>query len=333
MSHFETGFSFQKDINFFSELKPRVSEQNHCFSLDHSFLEQSIQLTHEFYSPSSEVTVPYLKKEASDVAQTISSVNGFQSVFFTGFPFYALNPDQTLINVSEIDSFLEKTKKLIIEDSIQNPSGWRCPSCQKENNLPDLKQICKPCDRVSLKPRIFFSALPDLDVTVLVDNPKNETEIELKKILGNLGYAQSDFDIYCSAIRTSNILAELKNGKTPEEKLLIDLHIWSKSDFDNCLKKMNLGETNIQIPTRSLHMDWEDDELNFWFDFVFSLTPSHIASSTLEKDINQTRKNFSARYSKSEIIEIIETMSPRAQRLIKCDEIKNILLQKIDSWK
>lgn len=312
-------------VNITKELDPR-------FLIEHSSVQEIIQLTKEFYSPS-EVVTSYLISETNELVKKIGSLTEFKGVFLLGFPFYAINKDQKPIRVPEIDSFIEQIGSFAIEDAKQNPSGWKCPSCQKTNQPSNLKEFCQPCNSVILKPRKFFSALPDLDIIVLVEKHDHKTEKEIQEIFITSGYTQSDTDIYESAIKTGRFLKKIKDGIVPIEKIPIDLHIWSKNDLNRSLKKTSLGETDIQIPTRSLRVNWEDNYLNFWFDFIFSLTPRNILDIEIMENITKTRNEILKQFSINEIIKTVGTMSERASRLINCDEVETVLSQRLENWR
>lgn len=317
-----------------NNLKPRFDIESNLseFSIRHSTIRSVLQLTHEFYLPT-ESTISYLVNESADVANLLSSIEGFVVMFSTGFPFYAIDKDKKPILVEEIGSFIGDTKELTDMDEIKNPEEWKCPVCQKRNNLPNINEYCKPCEAVSLKPRRVISAIPDLDVTILVDKPTQEIETEMKVRLVNLGYTQSDIDIYRSVYETHQVLNCLRTGDQTKVKFPIDLHIWSRDNFDDCLKKMNKGETKIEIPTRSLHTDWVDDKMNFWFDFVFSLTPSMSRDGNIDMRIQEARKILADKYSTSEIVALVSSMSSRAQRLVDCADVREVLIKKIETWK
>src|SRR5258706_5292443 len=140
-------------------------------NLSHEELQGMVDLTKDFYKGSQEVG-NYLFKESHKVSDDLSKIPGVVGTIGLGYPFYAINTEgKDPVHVPEISNFLETTRELVDEDMRYNPEGWKCPGCQLENKLPDLKTLCKPCDLVKLKPRDVFKALPDLDVIVIVDNP------------------------------------------------------------------------------------------------------------------------------------------------------------------
>lgn len=302
------------------------------FSIKHSDIRSVLQLTHDFYLPT-EASISYLVQESDDVANLLSSIEGYVVMFSTGFPFYAIDKNKKPILVEEIGSFIEDTKQLTDKDEMKNPEEWNCPVCQKRYNLPNINEYCKPCEQVYLKPRKIISTIPDLDVTILLEKPNLEIEAEMKARLVDLGYTQSDIDIYRSIQETHEVLECLRAGSQTKVKFPIDLHIWTRDDFDRCLEKMNRGETKIEIPTRSLHTDWVDDKMDFWFDFVFSLTPNISRDKSINMRIQEARRILVNRYSMDEIITLVGSMSSRAQRLVNCAKVREVLVDRIETWK
>lgn len=298
----------------------------------HSELTSLVGLTRDFYSPE-KMASGYLKKESVDVANILSGINGVLSVFSLGFPFYAIDSKGNQIAINEIDSFLEGIQNLIRSDEEKNPSGWECPSCQRVNLLPNINGFCKPCDKTVLKPRKIISAIPDLDVVALVEQPNCDTETEMRERLRENGYLQSDIDIYGSIIGTREAMSSFNQGRRTDYKIPIDLHIWSREDFNRGTDRLCWGETEVKIATRSLHEGWVDNELNFLFDFSFSLTPFWVRDPDTDDKLRSTRRNLSRRYGNAEIVKIIGEVSPRADRLMKCQSVKTVFLEKIEGWR
>ena len=112
----------QKATGTLGEVVKLATELDPRFVLDHAFVQEVLQLTHEFFLPN-EFTITYLMQEAKELAGKLSSVKGFKAAFFTGFPFYAVDPDQKPIKVSEIGLFIEAIRHSANEDAVQNPEG------------------------------------------------------------------------------------------------------------------------------------------------------------------------------------------------------------------
>ena len=93
--------------------------------------------------------------------------------FGTGYPFYVLdsNLEGQLPIIKEqlrYNNELYKESKYVQQ--------WLCEECLKLNSkqMPDLKQICKPCPQVkdSIKPRKVVNRLPDIDMWMICGDDK-----------------------------------------------------------------------------------------------------------------------------------------------------------------
>ncbi len=92
------------------------------------------------------------------------------------------------------------------------------------------------------------------------------------------------------------------------------------------------GETNVTILTRSLHSKWEDNAINFWFDFVFSITDYNIKDPELTALMSSTRSKLKEKYKPDDIIAMASKASPRAARLLASEDVREVLSKKIESW-
>jgi hypothetical protein len=289
-----------------------------------------MEVTRSFYAPNFE-TIKLISKENTEIAKLLQPIDEVVAVIGTGFPYYAVDQSGNPIPVTEINDFLNNVVRLVSNDQEMNPEGWKCPNCQHENNLPDLKTHCKPCTQVELKPRDLFKALPDLDITVIAKNPSLWTEKTIQELLKNEGYVQTDTAIGTTVINTADRLENVQNGHGQKTKLPIDLHIWSSSEFQSRLDGIGTNSKQVLIPTRSLHTKWEDDEMDLQFDFLFSLTPIS-ATAEIKQLINTTRVKLSE-IPIEQLISAVSTPSARATRLMACPEVRQVFIDRIQSWK
>jgi hypothetical protein len=288
-------------------------------------------LTEKFFGASKNVT-DYLYREAQNLSRELVSVEGFVGTFGLGYPFYALTPEGVPVHAAEIYNFIELTRQKINEDARMNPEGWNCLACQLVNYLPDLKSKCKPCDLVALKPRDVFKGLPDLDMVIVVDNPNATTEQAVEAITNRMGYLQADTNIAQAINRTKSVLHDLISGKEPSQKLPVDIHIWSREAFEQCMEQVASGIDSVTIIGRSLHMNWENNPINFWFDFVFSLTEINMQDPEFQKKIAAARKRLKDTVGVEKIVQMVEATSPRAASLLRTQAIHDILVARLTSW-
>ncbi|MCX7928706.1 MAG: hypothetical protein N2558_03415 [Patescibacteria group bacterium] len=300
--------------------------------MSHAVLSEVLELTRRFYGGSKEV-VEYLLQESHEVAKNLLEVPGVVGVAGLGYPFYVITEkDKSPISVPEIYNFLDLIKSYLDQDMLANPDGWICPRCQMENQLPDLKTFCKPCKLVNLKPRDIFRAVPDLDVVTIVDNPTVDTELKIQEVLKSLGYIQSDINIRDSVERTRKALLALNEGSIPDMKVPVDVHIWRRDEVLKLLDLVSGGEPKVFIRSRALHSVWEDHDINFWVDFVFSFTSIELRDEELAEKIASTRRFLKGRYTLDQIIDFVAGSSPRFTRLLSYQKVRDVLKDRIESW-
>ena len=292
--------------------------------IPHSYLAKIVDLTGKFYTPSIEI-MDAIRKENTVVAGLLKDIPGLKSILGTGYPYYAINSQGVLIQVNEIHNFLHSVQNDISADERQNPNGWPCDTCHRVKKLPDLKSECKPCQSVKLKPRTILKAIPDLDITLIIQSPNLEKEKQIETILNRNGFNQTDNNISLSLDTTHNRLQN-NTGKLP-----LDIHIWSESDFIYKLLKLKAGEqTNIE--TRSLHSSWVNDSMDLSFDLLFSLTPIKYFDNQIKQLIERTQNYIAVNYSTNYLVDLVRNSSDRAARLLTQPEIYNNLVNRINSW-
>ena len=277
--------------------------------------------------------VDYLGKEARALAEDLRTVPGIAGIAGLGYPFYAVDKTGKTVHVPEIPHFLEKTLHLLATDERAHPGGWLCPHCQSQRNLPDLKTYCQPCPLVTFKPRDLFKALPDVDLVIFAENA-GDIEPAVERMLAERGYRQSDTNI-ASSLKTTSAVLDTILGKQQDvgAKLPIDVHIWALPDVRRCLDAIARGEPRASITSRSLHSRWEDNPLNFWFDFVFSLTELVPSTPELAHNIARTRQALVEQLTDEEIISIVRASSERATRLLSHSEVERTLRERLQSWR
>lgn len=302
--------------------------------IPHDVLNEIIDLVREFYSGSRQVA-DYLKTQAKELSEALKEVPGFQAIFGLGYPFYVAKEGEDVIEVPEIYSFIHKIRDLVAKDLASHPEGWICPNCQENSVLPDLKTYCKSCSLVEVKPRELLSVIPDLDIVVIIDNPDERTERKITEILAKFGYAQSDTDIKRALEETRQAMGLILRGDTSSvAKVPIDAHIWSLQAFKECMELVESGETKVTIQGRALHMQWENHIINFWFDFMFSLTLINNQNEELKKQIVNTRRKMFDLYQDKEddLISVVASMSDRARRLLESEQIRRLFIARFKEW-
>ena len=222
-------------------------------------------LTSRYYA---EIYRKYAEELVNNLIINIGS--SLEGAFGVGFPFYLLSPElPETFEVEEYRRFIEETRENLSNSMQQNNIGWICPTCQLENQLPDLKKMCNQCTQVGFKPRNLFRALPDSDTVVVVNLEKYSLEEIFDKIIRNNNLMVSDLNIR-EAI--DNFLLGVEQN-IPSLHVLLDLHVVTTSTFYEALEKVRQGLTNFLVPVHSYRGRWVENELPFWYDFMLSATP------------------------------------------------------------
>lgn len=324
----------QKALDAYKAILAAAQAVNPDLVIPHDVLNNIIDLVREFYSGSRQVA-EYLKAQALEISEALKKVPGFVAIFGLGYPFYVAKEGEDVIEVPEIYSFIHKIRDLVAKDLASHPEGWICPNCQENSVLPDLKTYCKSCSLVEVKPRELLSVIPDLDIVVIIDNPDERTERKITEILAKFGYAQSDTDIKRALEETRQAMGLILRGDTSSvAKVPIDAHIWSLQAFKECMELVESGETKVTIQGRALHMQWENHIINFWFDFMFSLTLINNQNEELKKQIVNTRRKMFDLYQDKEddLISVVASMSDRARRLLESEQIRRLFIARFKEW-
>ena len=314
-------------------------EANTGLMLPYQMLSKALHESITFNQNEDPAQGEYLLKEFYDFADAVSSVPGYLGVFGTGHPFYALQSNNGVTYIPEIGRFIEQTIDRVAEDSWRFAGKWACGSCQVQNNLPDLKSQCKPCEIVDIKPRDMFKALPDLDFWVIVDQVDTATEKTIEQRTSTAGFYQSDKSIYRAVRDTAAVLTSLNAGQQPGARLPIDLHVVTEKEFSACLDKLNCLDVKsdsyeVPIQPRSLHVAWEqaDEAYSFTHDFLFSLT-EHGMSPELQERIIETRRILATKFTNGEIFHSIFNNDTKAARQLTNSTMMQILAARLNSWR
>jgi hypothetical protein len=297
-------------------------------------IEQVLKLTGDFFTRP-EISIPYIEKEAYDVSLLLDKVllDNHKISLGVGYPFYVINGDKKPIEVDEIKNFVKTNFKLFMKNKNGSNEAWKCPQCQEENNLTNLKTFCKNCNLSILKPRILFKTLPDIDIITIVDKLDENTESKIKKALQIKGYVASDTSVRQTVHDMVDVLSNIITGKKTSKKLPIDIHVIEKKNFLDSLEKIKSGE-KISANVRSLRSSWENNILPIWFDLVFSATNlKNKADPSIENKISETLGAIKDNYGTDGLIEEIKNYSSRAAKILETPEILENMKHRISTWR
>ena len=277
-----------------------------------------------------------------------NSVSISKGSFGTGYPFYALdrNLDGTLPIIAEQFRY---NRKLIQDGKPQKNVRWLCANCIKKNysDMPDLKQICKPCPYIPerLKPRKIINRLPDFDMwLVCQDGQIEQAQDELSALLEKHRISTSDIDPLSTIDSLSQITQLLKQNKMPKIFLPIDPHIIEYSKLRDLILKvpyiLEQAITNNQIPylpilPRSYRKTWQydDEAYNFIHDFLSSFNEYNF-DDELSEILNHTRYTIANNYTNKQLYKfLLQSGTASAKKRLSTKELKRIFDSKMNNWR
>lgn len=123
---------------------------------------------------------------------------------------------------------------------------WVCAKCLSTTgyNMPDLKQICKPCPQIenSLKPRKVINRLPDVDMWMVCNDKDVETaKTTLSRLFEVFDMHTSDVDPVKTIQDVSEIATDLDNGEMPRKMLPLDIHIIEYSKLSMLIDQISFA--------------------------------------------------------------------------------------------
>lgn len=290
----------------------------------------------------------YLLKNIELINKVMSCTPGYCGSFGTGYPFYVLdsNLEGELPIISEQ---LRYNKELINESKKTGATDWVCAKCllTRGDEMPDLKQICKPCPRIkdTIKPRKVINRLPDIDMwMVCTDRYFELAQIVLSQSFDKLGMHTSDVNPVQTIYDIQEIADDLGKGNMPQKLLPLDIHIIPYSQFSKLLDEIpfvleSFKETEevpyLPIHPVSLRKTWQYDDTayNFVLDYMYSLTPFNFEEKILRK-LNFSRKIIGSLYTEEELRELLNRVSSDSvKRRFENNSLKKSYDRRIQSWK
>lgn len=304
------------------------------------------QASNRFEKCNTELKRKYLIKNIEKINIIMSKVSGYCGSFGTGYPFYVL--DSSLQGqLPIIEEQIRYNDELYKEAS--SYSTWPCEKCLSicAKDMPNLKQICKPCPQVkdTIKPRKVINRLPDIDMWMICEDNKIETaKKQLTTLFEQFNLHTSDIDPIKTINEMNKISHEIENGIMPEDYLPLDVHIIEYSKFSDLLDKLPFNIfysiKNNQIPYLPIHpislrKTWQYDDVayNFIFDYLYSLTPFNLEDK-LEKKLSLSKiivKNYFSNEDLKDILDLLSTDSVKKRH--KTKELKINYERRINEWK
>lgn len=304
----------------------------------HHEIATALELSVRFNQDESPVRGDYMRREFADFSEVVSKVPGYRGCFGTGHPYYANKPDGGIYEIPEITRYINQYRNSLRNEEIGQIGNWLCGTCQILVDHPDLKQRCKPCELVDVKPRDVFRALPDLDFWVIASDDVDQTHFEesIQAAVQAEGFQSSDVDVIHSIRDAVRVMQTLETGLMPRARLPIDLHIVTENSLNKLMRETPTAVKNgdfLGIVPRSWHKIWEmpDAPYDFVKDFIFSLTEGEIQNEGLRQLLKDTRTEV-AQLLGDNAAEFVRLLAPKEARQLETPAIHDNLDRRVKSW-
>lgn len=308
---------------------------------------QAADASTRFEKNNTELKRLYLIKNIDTINSIMARTPGYCGSFGTGYPFYAL--DSNLEGQLPIINEQIRYNDELFEEAQNLGTNWVCARCLSTTgqNMPDLKQICKPCPQIkdSLKPRKVINRLPDVDMWMICA----DSEIETAK--STLARLFDSFDMYTSDVNpvqtirdVSEISTDLENGKMPDKLLPLDIHIIEYSTLSNLFDQIPFAlQSSIEdgtvpylpIHPVSLRKTWQHDDVayNFVLDFLYTMTPFSLDGNLANK-LEFSRRIISNTFTNEQLTDALHSVaSPSVERRFETPQLQKTYERRIDSWR
>ena len=308
---------------------------------------QAAEASTRFEKNNSELKRLYLIKNIDTINTIMGMVPGYCGSFGTGYPFYALN-SKLEGQLPIIDEQIRYNEELF-KEAQQLGTTWVCAKCLSTTgqNMPDLKQICKPCPQLadSLKPRKVINRLPDVDMwMVCADSEVESAKTTLSKLFDSFGMYTSDVDPVQTIKDVTEISIDIQNGKMPTKLLPLDIHIIEYSTLSNLFNQIpfvlqkSMEENNVTylpIHPTSLRKKWQHDDVayNFVLDFLYTMTPFSFEKN-LDCKLDFTRGIISQAFDNDQLTAFLHSVAPASvERRFQTPQLQKTYERRIESWR
>lgn len=305
--------------------------------------------SNDFETNNSDLKRKYLVRNIQAFNYIASLIDVNQGSFGTGYPFYVLKGDLSgeLPIISEQIRYNDELVKYA--DNSQREE-WICENCLTRNyqDMPDLKQICKPCPNMddTLKPRKVINRLPDLDMWMICkDGCVEEAQRQLSMLLKKYDIHTSDVDPVQTIKDMNEITEDIKNGIMPKKFLPIDAHIIEYSKIKNLIaqvpEELQHAVENGKVPYLPIHpksyrktWQYDDEAYNFIYDFLSAFTPFNLTTS-MDNLLRDVRASIATTYSDEELYTfLVNAATPANKRRNNTTKsLKKIFSEKVQSWR
>lgn len=300
-----------------------------------------------FEKENSELKRQYLLANIAAINSVMERTPGYCGSFGTGYPFYALG-EGLEGQLPIIDEQIRYNDELFNE-AAKNGDEWVCTRCLSRTgkDMPDLKQICKPCPKQfpELKPRKVLNRLPDVDMWMICEDSKvEEAKKRMVELFDKADMHTSDIDPVATIGDVKEIANDIHAGNMPRKMLPLDVHIIERSKMEYLIANMpyvlldamgNGEKPYLPIHPHSLRKTWQKDDeaYNFVLDYMYTLTPFNW-DKDLENRLNFSRQVIGSSFSEEDMNAILHKVSsPAVERRFENPQLQKRYGERVSSWK
>lgn len=312
------------------------------------WVEKAAKASNDFEYNNTDLKRRYLIRNIQAFNYIVSLIEGNQGSFGTGYPFYVLQSNLTG-EIPVIKEQIRYNNELIKESKRSKNSEWTCGKCLVENyeEMPDLKQVCKPCPNMDneLKPRKIINRLPDFDMwMVCKDGHIEEAEKQLSILFEKYNIHTSDVNPVQTIKDMEEITESIKNGVMPKKFLPIDAHIIEYSKIKGLIEKvpatLEQATKNNQVPYLPIHpksyrktWQYDDEAYNFIYDYLSAFTEFNFIHS-LNETLQNSRNEVIKTYSPEQLYKfLVQSATEPNKRRNKTPELSKIFYDRVNTWK
>lgn len=310
-------------------------------------IETAVRASNDYETTNTDLKRKYLIKNIQIFNYIASLVSVNKGTFGTGYPFYVLEKGLTG-QLPVIQEQIRYNKELLNHARTTTEQKWTCAECltKRYHDMPDLKQICKPCPNIDneLKPRKIINRLPDLDMWLVCgDGHLEKAQRQLSRLLERYGIHTSDVDPLQTIRDMDEIIGDIKNGVMPTKYLPIDGHIIEYSKLQKLIARVPetlrfASENNIRpylpIHPKSYRKTWQydDEAYNFICDFLGSFTEFNLPTQLIQQ-VQRTREIVAQDFSAQELYNFLLQSSTEAnRRRFSEPALKDRFFRKVQAW-
>ena len=313
------------------------------------WIELVSSISTDFEMCNSDLKRQYFIRNIEGFNKIASMTNVCCGTFGTGYPFYVLD-EELKGQLPVIQEQIRYNAELIRHATRSELEEWICSGCLPENydDMPDLKQVCKPCPNMDseLKPRKVINRLPDIDMWMVCrDGHLEDAQEQLTKLFERFNIHTSDVDPLQSIQDVKEITDSLKKGIMPNKFLPIDAHIIEYSKIKELIEQVPFTlqrasqdprhkSPYLPIHPKSYRKTWQydDEAYNYIYDFLSAFTVFNF-DDELRRSLDRTRKNVVERYSSTELFKfMIQSATDANKRRFRNHQLMKSFSNRMKSW-